>query len=110
MATRLKTLPNGFKTLTKWPAFAADIAASELAASLTNKKRRPYVFQPGDKVLVKHSLTTKTSPRFTGPFTVSEVTDNNTLLIILNDGSLDRINIRKVKPFREGQDVVPRRH
>jgi len=66
-----------------------------------NKKRIPYTYEVGDKVLYnKHGKLRKLSTPRRGPYTVAAVHDNGTLTIRLGAVS-ERINIRHITPYFE---------
>jgi len=64
-----------------------------------NQTRLNYTYSVGDRILIAHPSPNKTTPRFLGPVTVSQVFPNNTLSYITSDGFHRRINLRRVKPF-----------
>ena len=65
-----------------------------------NLKRRQYDYAPGQKVLKKVHNPTKLGVRTDGPFTVERVHVNGTLTIELRPGVSERINIRRLIPYR----------
>jgi hypothetical protein len=65
-----------------------------------NKKRRQYDYASGQKVLKKVHDPTKLGVRTSGPYTIERVHVNGTLSIELRPGVTERINIRRVIPFR----------
>ena len=66
-----------------------------------NKKRRRFDYAPNQKILKKLHDPTKLGQRTTGPFKIAKVHVNGTLTIELREGVTERINIRRVIPFRE---------
>jgi hypothetical protein len=66
-----------------------------------NRKRFAYDYQPGDKILKISFRPSKLEPRATGPFPILRVHTNGTVTIRLNDAVIERISIRRIKPFRD---------
>ena len=66
-----------------------------------NQKRRSFDYVPGQKVLKKMHNPTKIGPRTLGPYEIAQVHVNGTLSIILRQGVIERINIRRVIPYKE---------
>ena len=69
-----------------------------------NKSRIPHVYEVGDKVtLDKPGITRKLSAPKLGPFTIERVHNNGTVTI--RKGPIaDRVNIRRVHPYRESDE------
>ncbi len=65
-----------------------------------NNKRRTYDYKVGDEVLKIIPDPSKLDPRAEGPYTVVTVHVNGTLTIRLTPQVHERINIRRVKPYR----------
>jgi hypothetical protein len=65
-----------------------------------NAKRRSYDYQPGQRVLLKVTSPTKLGVRSEGPFLITQVHTNGTITIRRNPTVTERINIRRVYPFR----------
>ena len=65
-----------------------------------NRKRRQYDYAPGQQVLKKVHDPTKLGVRTDGPYTIERVHVNGNLTIILRPGVTERINIRRVLPYR----------
>ena len=65
-----------------------------------NRKRRHYDYAPGQKVLKKVHDPTKLGVRTSGPYTIERVHVNGNLTIELRPGISERLNIRRVIPFR----------
>ena len=66
-----------------------------------NRKRRRFDYAPNQRVLKKLHDPTKLGQRTTGPHKIQQVHVNGTLTIELREGVTERINIRRVIPFRE---------
>ena len=66
-----------------------------------NLKRRTYDYVIGQKVLKKVHDPTKLGERTEGPYTIQTVHVNGTVSIELAPGIIERINIRRVIPYRE---------
>jgi hypothetical protein len=64
-----------------------------------NAKRFSYDYRVGDEVLKLVYKPNKLDPRATGPFVVEQVHANGTLSIRLNPTVVERISLRRVKPY-----------
>ena len=67
---------------------------------LANAKRYSRDYTIGDEVLKLVYQPDKLDPRATGPYRIDRVHTNGTITIELSPGVLERINIRRVKPYR----------
>jgi hypothetical protein len=67
-----------------------------------NRKRRRYDYAVNQKILKKLHAPTKMGERTAGPFTIKQVHTNGTITIERRPHVTERINIRRVIPFREG--------
>ena len=65
-----------------------------------NRKRRQYDYAPGQQVLKKVHDPTKLGVRTEGPYTIERVHINGNITIVLREGVTERINIRRVLPYR----------
>ena len=65
-----------------------------------NAKRSSYDYQPGEKVLKKKHEYTKLGERWDGPFEINKVHVNGNVTIDLREGVTERLNIRRIKPYR----------
>jgi transposase InsO family protein len=65
-----------------------------------NAKRFSYDYKVGDEVLKIAYKPSKLEPRAVGPFRILQVHANGTLTIRLFDNTRERINLRRVKPYR----------
>ena len=65
-----------------------------------NKKRRAFDYVQGQQVLKYIHKPTKLGRRVEGPYTIQQVHTNGTLTIELRPSVHQRINIRRVKPYR----------
>jgi transposase InsO family protein len=65
-----------------------------------NARRYAYDYQQGDQVLKLMYQPDKLAPRAIGPYPVTRVHTNGTLSIELSPGVIERINIRRVKPYK----------
>ena len=65
-----------------------------------NKKRRRYDYAAGEQVLKKVHNPTSLGVRTNGPYTIERVHVNGTLTITLRPGVTERINIRRLVPYR----------
>ena len=66
-----------------------------------NMGRRTYDYVPGQKVLKKRHKPDKLGRRKEGPYKVTQVHTNGNVTIELRPGVTERINIRRVEPYRE---------
>ena len=67
-----------------------------------NKRRRRFDNAPNQQVLKKLHEPTKLGERKVGPYRIANVHTNGTLTIELRPGVTERINIRRVTPYRVG--------
>jgi transposase InsO family protein len=65
-----------------------------------NTKRYSYDYEVGDEVLLLVYRPDKLEPRAVGPYPVTQVHTNGTLSIELSPGVIERVNIRRLKPYR----------
>jgi transposase InsO family protein len=65
-----------------------------------NAKRFSYDYNVGEEVLKLVYNPAKLEPRAIGPYTITRVHTNGTLSIQITPGVIERINIRRVKPYR----------
>ena len=65
-----------------------------------NLKRRQYDYAAGEQVLKKVHNPTSLGVRTNGPYTIERVHINGTLTIRLRPGVTERINIRRIMPYR----------
>jgi transposase InsO family protein len=65
-----------------------------------NAKRFSYDYNVGEEVLKLVYNPAKLEPRAIGPYTITRVHTNGTLSIQITPGVVERINIRRVKPYR----------
>ena len=66
-----------------------------------NNRHRQYDYQPQQRVLKKNTNPRKLGERTSGPYVIDKVHTNGTITIKLNDNTSERINIRRVKPYKE---------
>ena len=84
-----------------WHAIAKHRAVLVNMALLhQNQKRWTYDYVAGQKVLKKVHDPTKIGLRTEGPFLVKQVHVNGTITMELREGVSERINIRRVMPYR----------
>ena len=67
-----------------------------------NAKRISHDYRIGEPVMKKSilSLSDKLLPLFTGPYIIEQVHTNGTCTIRLTPNQTERINIRRLKPYR----------
>ena len=81
-----------------WPALEKPRAVNKQE----NASRKPHTYNVGDKVLIKNDWSAKyRKVAFLGPYPITNVNDNGTVRVALNDMVTDVYNIRNVRPFRE---------
>ena len=66
-----------------------------------NAKRIDFDYQPGQKALKLVYKPNKLEPRAEGPYHINKIHTNGTVEIQLDDDVFERINIRRIKPYRE---------
>ena len=66
-----------------------------------NKKRWNYDYKVGQKVLIKNKGHRKMEAPTEGPFTIVQVYTNGTVALQRRNNVLERINIRRLSPFKE---------
>jgi hypothetical protein len=65
-----------------------------------NLRRHSYYYQPGQQVYLRIRNPTKLGPRSTGPYAITQVHANGTITVQRRAHVTERINIRRVYPFR----------
>ena len=65
-----------------------------------NKKRRRFDYAPDQQCLKKLHNPSKLGERTSGPYKIKQVHTNGTLTIELRQGITERINIRRIIPYR----------
>ena len=65
-----------------------------------NRRRISHDYQPGDRVLELAYKPNKFDPRATGPYEVIATHVNGTVTIRRSAHVTERINIRRLRPFR----------
>jgi transposase InsO family protein len=63
-----------------------------------NAARIDHDYQPGQYCYKKAYNPDKMEPRFTGPYLITQVHTNGTVVIQVDDNVTERINIRRIKP------------
>ena len=66
-----------------------------------NHKQRRFDYIPNQQILKKKWKPRKLGERTTGPYTILQTHVNGTITIQLKPGVTERLNIRRVKPYRE---------
>ena len=64
-----------------------------------NSKRITHEYDIGDQILIKVPTPSKLQERFTGPYPITQVHNNGTITIQLQQNLTQTINIRRVKPY-----------
>ena len=65
-----------------------------------NRKRLYHDYQPGDEVLMLTYNPSKLEPRAHGPYEIIKTHTNGTVTIRISPTVTERINIRRIKPYR----------
>ena len=66
-----------------------------------NRKRISFDYQPGQQVLKAIYKPNKMQPSFEGPYPILRGHTNGTITIQRTNGVEERINIRRVRPYRQ---------
>ena len=66
-----------------------------------NQRRFSHDYIIGEKILKLIYKPDKLQPRAEGPYLIEQVHTDGTLTIRLNPCTIERINIHRVKPYRE---------
>ena len=66
-----------------------------------NARRMAFNYRNGEQALKKIRDPTKLGQRWEGPYPIERVHVNGNVTIALRPGVLERINIRRVKPYHE---------
>ena len=64
-----------------------------------NRSRISYDYRPGDEVLLLAYKPDKLDPRATGPYRIEQVHVNGTITIRRSAHVMERINIRRIRPY-----------
>ena len=68
----------------------------------TNKKRKSFDYQPGQRVLVKKpGILQKLAEKWTGPCAIVKVHVNGNVTLRMTQRITMRLNIRRIKPYKE---------
>ena len=65
-----------------------------------NQKRREFKYEVGQEVLIKSVNPNKLEPKAHGPYVIKQVYTNGTIDVARNPYVTERLNIRRVIPFR----------
>ena len=65
-----------------------------------NAKRYSHNYIFGEKVLKKRYIFKKLDQRWDGPYEITQVHVNGTVTIQLKQNVTERINIRRIKPYK----------
>ena len=69
-------------------------------AKRENARRRFRDYTVGDEVMILVDRPGKLDERAHGPYTVQQTHTNGTVTILRNAGVYERINVRRIKPYR----------
>jgi hypothetical protein len=67
---------------------------------VANMQRLNHDYRVGEQVLFKVYAPKKLDARWTGPYNIESVHVNGTLSIRLNAHTVERVNVRRLKPYR----------
>ena len=67
---------------------------------LQNRKRIQHDYRINEQILLSIPDPTKLEPKFIGPFTITQVHSNGTVTFQRRPHIVERINIRRIKPYR----------
>jgi len=70
-----------------------------------NQKRTCYDYIPQQRILKKTWKPQKLGIRTTGPFTIIQTHVNGTVTIELRPGISERLNIRRIIPYRDNNNI-----
>ena len=65
-----------------------------------NRRRRQYDYQPNQLVLKKNHNPRKLGERTSGPYSIAKVHTNGTVTLQISEDLTERINIRRVIPYK----------
>jgi len=71
---------------------------------IANSKRVRHDYAVGEKVLMRSDASRKLDPVFKGPFEITRCHTNGTVRLQLKPNQSERVNIRRIKPYREATD------
>ena len=66
-----------------------------------NSKRHDHDYQVGQRVLLMNPNPSKLGPITSGPFTITQVYVNGTVRVQRTPIVSERINIRRIRPYRQ---------
>ena len=89
-----RELFNGFEEV------LADTAEDDENLMRQNRKRREHLFGIGQEVLIREVNPKKLQARAHGPYPIIQTWTNGTIDILRNPHVTERINIRRVIPYR----------
>ena len=72
---------------------------------IQNRKRISHDYSIGEEILIKNFNPAKLDERFTGPYTINRVHNNGTVTIIRNNNVTERINVRRIKPYKRAVTI-----
>jgi hypothetical protein len=76
-------------------------ASGEYRPYAREQKCRRHNYAVDDRVLKKRHNTTKLGPRTAGPYRVVQTHVSGKVTIELRHGVIERVNIRRIIPYRE---------
>lgn len=72
-----------------------------------NQTRKKINLKIGEKIYRKKLIRKKLSPFWTGPFVIKELDPSGNVVTIIGPNREEKLNIKLVRPIKEGQDVRP---
>ncbi len=79
-------------------------ANQERMEKINQSRQQNFVYKPGDLIVLRQLNPLKTDPYYLGPYEVIEVATNT--LKIKEENRISTVNLKRVKPFLKGQNVV----
>ena len=64
-----------------------------------NRRRKDHNYSVGDQIMIIAYKPHALQDRAKGPYTISQIHVNGTVSYMLNEEVIDRINIRRIKPY-----------
>jgi hypothetical protein len=83
-----------------------DMAMAHALYAVRNSKRYDYDYKVGQQVLKRIFDFTKLDPRWEGPYVINQVHVNGNVTIQLTPHVRERVNIRKIKPYKPPTNSV----
>ena len=69
------------------------------SALTENRRRKAYEYNVGDRMMILAFNPAALDATATGPFVITQVHTNGTVSFLRNEAVIERINIRRIKPY-----------